>query len=138
MLDTEIVLQPCDPVAEYLNVVGLEAPAHFSQQFTKGIPLQPSAVELTSPPPPARGNQHHIVQSFHFMSTYKPKNSRLPHKPLIHSAHDTPEGNWKRWVIAIVGLLVGPFLLVGGLMATWWAVAWIIVGVFHLLPGIKG
>ena len=122
----------------YLNIVGLEVSVHFSQQFTEVLPLQPSAVEPTSPSPSAGGNQHHIVQSFHFMSTYKPKNSRLPHKPLNHAKFDTPEIKRKRLVIGAVSILVGPILLVGGLMATWWAVAWIIVGVFHLFPGIKG
>jgi hypothetical protein len=71
------------------------------------------------------------------MSTYVPKNSRIPHKPLNHSVHDTPEIKRKRVLLWAAIILLGPALLLGGLAVLWWAVAWIIVGVFHVLPLFK-
>jgi hypothetical protein len=32
MLDTEIVLQPCDPVAGHLDAIGSEVPVHSGQE----------------------------------------------------------------------------------------------------------
>ena len=71
------------------------------------------------------------------MSTYVPKNSRHTHKPIDHSKNISPEDKRRGLIFAGISILVGPPLLVGGLIAVWWAVAWIIVGVFKVLPLIK-
>ena len=91
----------------------------------------------TRPAPASRRINHHIVQSFHFMSTYRPKDSQTPNKPLNHAAHETPDVWRKRLSIAAIGIIIGPLLLVGGLVGVWFLVAWAIVGIFKVLPLIK-
>ena len=40
-------------------------------------------------------------------------------------------------MIAAIGIIIGPLLLVGGLVGVWFLVAWAIVGIFKVLPLIK-
>lgn len=68
------------------------------------------------------------------MSTYVPRDKRDKHIPANHAQFDTPEIKAKRFWITLFGLLVGPPLLLGGIAVVWLAVAWIIVGLFHLFP----
>lgn len=70
-------------------------------------------------------------------STYIPKNSPLDHKPLNHAVHETRSVRRKRLLIAAIGVIVGPLLLIGGLVGLWFLVALAIVAIFKVLPLIK-
>lgn len=73
------------------------------------------------------------------MSTGKQKPTQYTNQAAPH--RDPDEGTMKWWVsrlyIILPALVLGPVLLVGGLIAVWWLVAWAIVGIFHILPLIK-
>ena len=91
----------------------------------------------TRPAPASRRINHHIIQFVHMSRTYIPKNSLRDHKPLNHTVHETQGIRRKRLLIAAIGIVVGPLLLIGGLMGLWFLVALAVVGIFKVLPLIK-
>ena len=71
------------------------------------------------------------------MSTYVPKNSRVPYRKPNHEKFDTPEIKRRRVAMWIAIAILGPICLVSGLIGLWLLVAFIVVGVFKVLPLIK-